>query len=528
MDEHSVEDLQDTAIDFIVKKKLRFCPFLVDNGPRPAGKKGLSSFREKHCVHLDAKTYGLPFRVLSEMIRHAGLILSILLFTFAWIVHAEDLTTRLQRGLTMAHNGNCEAAVVDLKAVIALAPGNQLALNTIGVCETRLGHPERATDSFQRVVNLAPNDWRGWSNLGANYLALSKLDLAVAAFRRAIKLEPGAASEWVNLAHALELQGKDEDAFRALDRAQRLNQQDSKIKGAWQALSEKLATRAADQIEAKKFEVAKALLLGVRRPLGTSASWNNLLGYAEFRLGEAGPALEHLQKAVHIEPDSEDFLLDLGEYLLVHRAYDAAEKFFEEGLRRSPNSLRIQFGLAIVYQLEKRHDKAISSLKALVASQPEFEPAYGALGRSFERTLQWEEMIDLGKSLRVRKESSALAWHLIGAGLLGRAAHDPASLKEASLALEKSLLLNPASSDTHFFLGKAYDQEGNSEKAIGELRQTLRLDPEHESAHYVLAQLYRKAGKSEAAREELKIHERIRQKKRDDSGRLLLTDSRTR
>jgi tetratricopeptide (TPR) repeat protein len=462
------------------------------------------------------------------MTRHSHLVSAVLLVIFVRLGHAEDLANRLERGLAAAHKGNCEAALVDLKAVAALSPSDRSALNAIGVCETQLGHPERATDSFQRLVSLAPRDAQAWSNLGANRLALGQADLAVTALQEAIKLEAGSASVWFNLGQALELKGKEAEAFRALDRAQGLNPRDSRIKAVWQALAEKLAARAADQIEAKKFQVAKALLIEIRRPLENSASWNNLLGYAEFKLGEAGPALEHLQRAVHMEPDSEDFLLDLGEYLIVHRATDAAKRFFEEGLRRKPNSLRIQFGLAMVYQIEKRHDKAIASFKTIVASHPEFEPAYSALGRSFERTLQWDEMIDLGKNLRTLKESSSLGWHLVGAGLLGRAAQDSGDLTEAILALEKSLDLNSASSDTHFLLAKACELKGKPDRAILELKETLRLDPQHESAHYVLAQLYRKVGKSELAHQELQAHERIRQRKRDDTLRPLVTESKTR
>src|SRR5258706_14735514 len=123
--------------------------------------------------------------------------------------------------------------------------------------------------------------------------------------------------------------------------------------------------------------------------------------------------------------------MDLGEYLLVYRAYQPAREIFQEGLKRHPNSSRIQFALATVYQVEKRHEEAISLLRNLIASDPQFEPAYNALGKSYEKTVQWEALRDLGKRLLGLNPSSSLGWYLIGAGLLGTAAREPAGLDEA-------------------------------------------------------------------------------------------------
>jgi len=459
--------------------------------------------------------------------KHASFVLVVLVATLRWPLYAQDVTTRLQRGLQLALRNSCEAALVDLNAVVAVDSRNKLALNAIGTCEARLGHPERATNSFRRVTEIAPSDWLAWSNLGANHLTLKQPELATAALQKALNLKSTEVSVWFNLGQALELQGKTQPAFRALDRAERLNTRDTHVTAAWQGLANKLATQAAEQVENKNYQAAKTLLWEVRRPLASSASWNNLLGYVEFKLGDRVPAFDHLQKAVHMEPDSEDFLLDLGEYLLTYHAHDAATRFFVEGLRRNPDSMRIQFGLAMVYQAEKRHEKAIALFNKLVMSHPTFEPAYSAMGRSLERTLQWQEIINLGKSLRARNESSAVAWHLIGAGLLGQA-HDSGGLAEATSALQKSLRLNPTSSETHFLLAKAYDQSGRSSDAIDSLKQTLSLDPQHESAHYVLGQLYRKAGKSNLAYEQLKAHEKIRERKRDETVSLIVTESKTR
>lgn len=249
----------------------------------------------------------------------------------------------------------------------------------------------------------------------------------------------------------------------------------------------------------------------------------NTIGVCETRLGYLQPALEHLQKAVHLEPDREDFVWDLGEFLVAYRAADAATKVFEEGLKRRPDSERMQFGLAMAFGVEDRLQEAVALLEKLIAAHPGFKPGYVALGVGYEKTGQWQKIIALGKKLRSLDESDPLAWYLVGDGLLGRGktANDPLAIREAISALKQYLLLNPSSYHTHFLLAKAYEGEGNLEHAISELKQTLRLDPQHESAHYVLALLYRKVGKPELAAKEFEAHERNPRREKQDFHTLL-------
>ena len=61
---------------------------------------------------------------------------------------------------------------------------------------------------------------------------------------------------------------------------------------------------------------------------------DNLLGYAEFKLGHPEPALQRLQKALALDPNNEDYLLDLGEFLGYHRSPKNAVELFEVASRR--------------------------------------------------------------------------------------------------------------------------------------------------------------------------------------------------
>ncbi len=397
------------------------------------------------------------------------------------------------------------------------------ALNAAGVCEAQSGHPERATPYFERIVRLRPGVWEGWNNLGANYLTLGQPSKALASFKRSISLDSKVPSVWFNQASALLKLGRPEEAFQALDRAERLAPEDPQIRKAWLSVGGSLASQAADLINQGQYVKAQSLLLATQRPLENSAYWNNLLGYAEFKLNQPKPALEHLQKALQLDPDNTDFLMDVGEFLAHYRAYHEALEMFQVAAKRLPHSPQVQFGLAVSYILENRREEATRLLEALIASNPKFEPAYRALGECYEDAGRGKAMVELGKRLQAIDSSNPTGWYLVGAGLLNESVQDRYLLTSAIPALERAVALEPRSSRDHFVLGKAYEAEHNDPKAIAELKETIRLDPEHERAHYVLAQIYERMGEKQLAQAQFEAHNRIKKGERNAQYRLLLT-----
>lgn len=336
-----------------------------------------------------------------------------------------------------------------------------------------------------------------------------------------------AATLSVLVASAFASEPGSEKAFTALDRAQRKAPRDPQITKAWLDASAALATEAADCIEKRDYQRAKRLLDCVRRPLEKSASWNNLIGYTEFKLDQPEPALRHLQKALALEPDNEDYLLDLGEFLSYHRAHKEAADLFEIAAKRMPNSPRVQFGLAVSYILQNRRDEATALLTGLLDRSPSFEPAYAALGECYEDVGDAGALLELGKKLQRVNASNPVGWYLEGAGSLRLAAQGQATLGAAVESLTSAVRLAPSSSRYHFALAKGYQESGAYEPAVAELKRTVALDSQHERAHYVLGRLYQRLGKPDLAAAELKAHSLIKQQDRAARYRRLLITSRT-
>ncbi|MGH9611739.1 MAG: tetratricopeptide repeat protein [Bryobacteraceae bacterium] len=430
------------------------------------------------------------------------------------------------RALSLAQNGKCEEALPELRSTVARSPGSVKFQNAIGVCEAQLGHASQAAASFEVVAKLQPAAWQAWNNLGASYLTLNRVADAESAFDRAVKLNPKATSAWFNLGSSLWKQGKQVEGFKAVDRARQLSPQDAQLTRAWADTASQIASEAAHQIDEGRYGGAAKLLYIVQQPLEKTASWNDLAGYAEFKLGHSEEAREHLQKAIELDPNNEDYLLDIGEFLASRKAYDQAARFFEVGIKRMPDAPRVRFGLAVTEILQDRRAEATSQLEELLRHYPRFEPVYNALGECYEDAGNWPVMDDLGRKLASIDPSNAVGWYLQGASTEQLAiAHDK-DITPAITFLKKAADLDPRSSRYHFRLGKAYEETHQTQAALHELKEAIRIEPGHERAHYVLARLYRSLGENDLARREFQAHARIKANGRQEAYAAMLAGVR--
>jgi tetratricopeptide (TPR) repeat protein len=228
-------------------------------------------------------------------------------------------------------------------------------------------------------------------------------------------------------------------------------------------------------------------------------------------------AKRYLETALQMDPDNEDYLLDVGEFLAAYRAYDEAVKFFEIGVRRMPHSARIRFGLAISYMLQGNTSRASTVLEQLHTEYPDWGPVDLALGECYEAGTDWSAMVKLGTSLQSRTPGDALGWYLEGAGR-ERLAHRDGSQQftPAIGALQKAVTLDPSSSRYRFELGKALEEAKDFQNAIRELKEAVRLDPENAAAHYALARTYKQAGETKLAAQEFHVVSGIKAKSAQD------------
>ncbi len=433
------------------------------------------------------------------------------LFALAVLGRADSQSTRDQI-FRDARAGNCQAAEGQARGVATTAQDHAAEETAVALCKTRQGHPEEASADFEAAVRAEPKAWEGWNNLGANYLVLRRFSKSAEAFRRATTIDPNVVSPWYNLGSCLLQSGSNLDAFTALNHAYRLAPGDVQINGIRVKLAGVIAGEAANAIDRGQYAEAFRMLSATSEVLENSASWNNLIGYAAFKLGKPEIAKRHLETALRMDPNNEGYLLDVGEFLASYRAYSEAVRFFEVGLTRMPHSAPVRFGLAVSYMLEGNLDRATPLLEQLHAADPLWEPVNLALGEGYESGGRWSAMLRLGVFLQSKEPSNAFAWYLEGAARERLAAGNQTQLSEAIADLRRAVALEPRSSRDHYALGRALQDRKEFPGAVAEFENAMRLDPADTKARYALARTYAQMGKRDSAQREFEILARAKAK----------------
>ncbi|MFH1243938.1 MAG: tetratricopeptide repeat protein, partial [Pseudomonadota bacterium] len=152
-----------------------------------------------------------------------------------------------------------------------------------------------------------------------------------------------------------------------------------------------------------------------------------------------------------------------------------------------------------IYLQGKNLDEAISQYQAILKQNPQFLPAYMALGTIYDQQGEGKKAEGYYRqSLKIKPDfgpaANNLAWHLAQSG-----GNIDEALGFAQIAKEQ-IPRNAAVMDT---LGWIYYLKGSYLNAISELQDSLELDPNNPVINYHLGLAFYKNEQPDAARESL-------------------------
>ena len=171
----------------------------------------------------------------------------------------------LERGRALLQEGNLNDAIAELSRAVSLDPRLSQAHSLLAVAYDQKGLHERAQDSYKHAIDANENDPQALNNLGYSLYLSGNYRSAVDRLKRAARLAPTDARILNNLALAQVRLGKYDDAYRNFARA------DGEFNGH---------TNVA------------ALLV---------------------RVGREDKAIQHLEAARRLQPDSQNVLRQLAE-----------------------------------------------------------------------------------------------------------------------------------------------------------------------------------------------------------------------
>jgi Flp pilus assembly protein TadD len=125
----------------------------------------------------------------------------------------------LERGRAMLEEGRLNEAIAELSRAASLDPKLSQAHGLLAVAYDRKGLRERADDSYRRAIDVNDRDPEALNNLGYSLYLNGNYRAAVDKLKRAARLAPADARVLNNLALAQTRLGKYDDAYRNFARA---------------------------------------------------------------------------------------------------------------------------------------------------------------------------------------------------------------------------------------------------------------------------------------------------------------------
>jgi len=258
----------------------------------------------------------------------------------------------------------------------------------------------------------------------------------------------------------------------------------------------------AGKLDEAEAEFAKALELN---PNDADA----LLNLATVASLRGNPArAEHLVKqALRANPDHTVALAKLAELRRDAGDLEESERLFREALALDEVSPELYLGLGDVLQRAGKYKEAEAAFRRVLELDPDSFAAYYNLGVTALQQQQYDASIAaFEKALALNADHPlAAATH----NNIGTVQLDRGRRPEAIAAFEQAVKKPPPIFEARFNLGSLYLEDGRLDDAIALFDEAARLSPNHEALNARLARAYMQKGRGEDAYRTLTLLRRL-------------------
>jgi tetratricopeptide (TPR) repeat protein len=473
--------------------------------------------------------------------------------------------------MQLLREGNLKDAETELRLAVEMESQNSTFLGSLGAVLGMERKLEESNVYLQKALQLNPDDWASRRNLASNQYQLGQLQPAKENLEKVLKSVPGdkttilllgmvseeskdyvAAVKW--LTSVPEQVSQTSESVIALERCyynlgekQKARQTLGNLLAAasrpeWQEglfLGGRTAIQAGDyetaeqvfgsisatypdtakvgyqlalaqydagQIEKSEATLRKLVLAGTR-----TSDIENLMGWCLYRRNQIKEAVEAMDRAVALDPSSENNYLDVGSMLLEqHRdvgAFAAAKK----ALAVAPDSYRAwRLKGSSEAKLDRIREAEKSFARAVELNPSDEQSILGLASEQLDDGKIQDAKQTLENAIQ-RLPRDAVLYQAYGRMLLWlQGVGDSSAEARAISLLQTALSLDASLAEPHYQLGKLALRGGRLDEALRELETANRLDPKSSQTHYELALVYRKVGRAEDAERELMAFRKLK------------------
>lgn len=416
--------------------------------------------------------------------------------------HGNPFERQFQLAVSLYNSGKYQAAARELESLAQRIPANFEVEELLGLVYSAEVRDQEASAHFEKAVRLQPDSTPARINLAVCLARLGKDARAEAEFKRATQAEPEDFEVNHNLGELYARTGKPKAAIPYLQAAQRANPSSYGNSYDLALAYEQAGMRAEARQEIQE-------LLKIK----DTPELHGLLGEIEEKNGNYMAAVNEYQRAAHMDP-SESNIFYWGSELLLHQTLNPAIEVFSEGVKRYPNSARLEDGLGLALYWRDSYDDAVKALVKATDLAPADPRPYYFLSKAYERShSQADEVIErFRRFLQLRPQNGRAAYYYAMSLWKGKQTESSGSyLDQVESLLKRAIRLDPSFAQAHFELGNLYSQQGKYAEAVPEYQRALKLDPKLVDAYYRLGQAYVHLDQKDLAQKEFQIHQQLYQ-----------------
>jgi tetratricopeptide (TPR) repeat protein len=203
-----------------------------------------------------------------------------------------------------------------------------------------------------------------------------------------------------------------------------------------------------------------------------------------------------LQKAIARSPDAPGPRLSMAAIQLDKSRHHEVVKTLEPVLESGSPPVAALYLAGKAWQASGQTKRAADSLRAAVASAPDFADARHALGSILANEGKFSEaLVELRKAVELDPRNPSYRYALANALRSDRSSPDNISL--ARVEFESAIELNPRDPFAHYYYGNILEEQSLSDAAIREYERTLEIEPTFSSARHRLGSLLKSLGRTE-------------------------------
>lgn len=432
-------------------------------------------------------------------------------------------------GEALSFDGQHQKAVEAFKTVLIYDSEAAAVHLRLAAEYVKLGMLSESLESAQTAARLNPKSEDAFLLLGGLHSTLKDYDKAIQCYEQVLGLNPdntdapmylGAVlaekKEYAKAIQYFERLSQNEDystphmAFYYIGRIRTDQGGDANLKLAAKAYKQALGKRAdhvdsilaLGQIYSQQNKVSEAVDLykAFQREQGPSEKIAEILVQVYLEKDDYASALEQLEILEKRSDDALSVKVRIALMLIELKKYpQAAEKLFEV-LRQVPDSDKIRFYLAAVFEEMGEPQKAIENFKKVPVESSFYTESVIHASYLLKTQRKTDEALELVEAA-LKSKKDAPQFFSLAATLYD----EKGDIAKAEEILNRGLEAYPENVQLNFFLGTVFDRKGQKEKVIEQMRKVIGMDPQHVQGLNYLAFTFAEQGENLDEAEDLAL-----------------------